>query len=148
MEVVPAAVSKDSSVGLPDEQDSVLDLPLSNTLFPIKKGWIGSRKEFVDEFSVDIGQTVVSTLGSVRESFVIEAQAMEQRGLDVVYMHRLVDDVVSEFIGSSVGDSRFDTATCEPHAVGFRVVVASTRASEGCVAFDHGSASEFATPDH
>ena len=81
MEAAPAAVSKDSSVDPPDEQDSVLDLLPSNTLFPIKKGMIGSRKEFVDEFSVDIGQTVVATLGSVCESFVVEAQAMEQRGL-------------------------------------------------------------------
>ena len=107
-----------------------------------------SRKEFVDEFPVDIGQSVVATLGSVREAFVVESEAMEQRGLDVVHMHRFVDDVVSQFVGSSVGDSRSGAATCEPHAVGFRVVVTSARASERCVAFDHGCASEFASPDH
>jgi hypothetical protein len=54
---------------------------------------------------VDIGQSEVATLGSVREAFVVESEAMEQRGLDVVHMHRFVDDVVSQFIGSSVGDS-------------------------------------------
>jgi len=73
---------------------------------------IVSRKDFVDEFSMDIGQSEVATLGSVCESFVVETEAMKQRGLDVVHMHWLIDDVVSEFIGSSVGNPGFDAATC------------------------------------
>ena len=109
---------------------------------------IGLSKDFIDEFAVDIGQSEVATLGSECESFVVEAQAMKQRCLDVMHMHWLVDDVVSKFIGSSVGDSGFDAATCKPHAVGLWMVVATARAAEGCVAFNHGSSSEFATPDY
>ena len=72
-----------------------------------------------------IGESEVAALGAVGEAFMIKAEAVEQGRLDVVNVDGIFDDVIAEVIGSTVDDSGFDATAGQPHAVGFRVVVAT-----------------------
>ena len=51
-----------------------------------------------------------SPLVFVRQPFVVDAEQMEQRGLQVVHVHRVLYDVVAEVVGLPVGQSSLDAA--------------------------------------
>jgi len=50
------------------------------------------------DLAMYIGQAIVPTLEFIRESFVVDAQEMEDRGLKVVDMDRAVNHVVSKIV--------------------------------------------------
>ncbi len=57
-----------------------------------------------------VGESEIAFLGAVGEAFVIEAEAVEQRGLDVVNVDGVLGDVVAEIVGGTVNEAGFDTA--------------------------------------
>ena len=57
------------------------------------------------DLSVNIREPKVSALETIRQSPVVDSQAMENRGIEVVNVHRVLDYVVTEVIGTSVGDT-------------------------------------------
>ena len=51
--------------------------------------------QFLDHLRrLDAGQPLVEALVAVRESFVIEAQQVQHRGVEIADVHRVFDDVV------------------------------------------------------
>ena len=46
---------------------------------------------------------------------MIESETVKNRGLEIVNMDRVLDDMKAEVIGSPIGESSADTATSEPH---------------------------------
>ena len=90
-----------------------------------------------------IRQSEVPALVSVGQSFVVEAEQVEQGGIEVVYVDGVSADVESKVIGFSVNESFLHTSSCEPYGEASIVMVASVVA-----ALYHGGASEFAAPDH
>ena len=52
------------------------------------------RKQRVDNVSFDIRQAVIAALRSVRQAFVIKAQEVQHRGMQVMHIHRILNDVV------------------------------------------------------
>jgi hypothetical protein len=58
-----------------------------------------------------------------------------------VDMHRVLNSLVSEFIGGAVGDAALDATACHPQRKTLCVVVPS-------VSLRVGRASELPTPDH
>lgn len=111
-------------------------------------GWRCLREDVFDGVVFfDAGETEVEAVDAVGEVFVVEAEGVEDGGLDVVDVDGIFDGVEAEFIGLSVGDAGFDPAAGEPHGEGLGVVVAALGAAERGAGFDHGGASEFAAPD-
>ena len=73
---------------------------------------------------------------------------MEDRGLDVVDVYGVVDDVEAQLVGRAQGEAGLDAAAGEPHGEGLRVVVAAELAAERGVRLDHRRPAELAAPDH
>ena len=59
-------------------------------------------QDFFDHCAVDIGKTVISSLEPVGESFVVDTQAGQNRGMEVMHMYRVLIDVVAKLIGLAV----------------------------------------------
>ena len=72
-----------------------------------------------------IGQPVVAALVLERQPGVVDAEAVQHRGMQVVDVHRLVDDVVAVVVGLTSSDPRLDAAARHPHGEAARVVVAT-----------------------
>ena len=96
--------------------------------------------------AVDIGEPEVAALVAVGEPLVLDAHEVHERGVEVVHMHRLVDDVVAVVVGFSVGDAGLRAAAGEPHGEATRMVVAAVIVL--CKdALAVGGAAEFSAPD-
>ena len=91
---------------------------------------------------MDVGEAEVSALGAVGEFFVVEAEEVEDGGVEVVDVDFVFDGVEAEFVGFSVGEAAFDAASGEDHGEGVGVVVSAVVAE-----LVHGGAAEFAAPD-
>lgn len=50
----------------------------------------------------DARKLLIESLVLVREAIVIDAEEMENRSLEIAYVYRVADDVVSKIIGFSV----------------------------------------------
>ena len=103
-------------------------------------------KKFFDDVAVDVGEAEVAAGVVVGEVLVIEAEEMEDGGLEVVDVDFFVSDMEAEIIGAAIG-AGFGAATGHDGGEGLRVVVAAGLAAEGRIGFDHGGASELAAPD-
>src|SRR5688500_18627751 len=68
---------------------------------------------------------------------------MEQRGIEVVHMDRVLNDIETEFIGLTVHVTCLETAPRNPNAEATIVMVAAVIPS-----LHHGSAAEFTTTDY
>ena len=51
---------------------------------------------------MNIGKAIVPTLEAERQAGVIHPQQMQQRGVEIVYMHWVLDDIEAKFIGLPV----------------------------------------------
>jgi hypothetical protein len=99
---------------------------------------------------MDISETELAALVAEGEAFVIDAEEVEESGVEVVNMDGVFGDGVAEFVALSVNVTGFGAAAGHPHGVGFLVVItadfgAGTSVTAG--ALGHGSAAEFGIPD-
>ena len=74
-----------------------------------------SCEEFRDNFAVNVSEAEVATLVVVGQACVIESELVQHSRLEVVHVNRVLLDVVPEFIGRPVGETRFHSATSHPH---------------------------------
>ena len=75
---------------------------------------------------------------------MIEAEQMQDRGVQVMHMHLVFDHVEAQVVALAKGDSWFDAASGHPHGEGVRVMVAAVVRA----ALDHRRAAELAAPQH
>ena len=84
---------------------------------------------------MDVGQPELASLELERQSFVINAEQMQHRGVQIVNVDAILDDVVSELVGLTVGRSGIHTAAGHPQREAARMVIAAEvvclRASPG-----------------
>ena len=80
-----------------------------------RKKTLLSSQNVVDDMSVDICETEISTLETIDEFLVVNPEEVEHRGMEVVDMDDIFNGVVSQFVGVPVADAAFDSATCHPH---------------------------------
>ena len=71
----------------------------------------------------DPGKALVEALELEGKPSMVDAEAVEDGGVEIVDMDRILGDVVAEVVGFAVGDSALDTATGHPHAEVSGVVV-------------------------
>ena len=66
------------------------------------------------DVSVHIGQAVVPALVAIGDPPVIEAEEMEEGRVEVVDVHGIFDDFVSEVVGPSMNGPAGDASSGEP----------------------------------
>ena len=77
-------------------------------------GLLRSGQNLLDDLSMHVRQAVVAALIQEGQSRVIDAQALQDRRVQVVHMHGIRGDVVAEFVGRAVGYSGLDAAAGHP----------------------------------
>ena len=93
-----------------------------------------------------VRQPVTAALMFIRQTLVVDAHEMHQRGLDVVNVDFVFDNVVSVIVGCSVARSSFHTCTRHPKRETTWVVVAAKIRFRKLALAIIGS-SKFATPN-
>ena len=74
-----------------------------------------------------IGETSFYAVVVKRQPRVIDAQQVQSRCVQVVTVGRMLDSLVTKFIGGTVTDSAFDTAAGKPCRKSSGVMVATFR---------------------
>ena len=90
-----------------------------------------------------VRQAVVASLESVRESCVVEPQQVEQRGMQVVDVDRVGDDVETEIVRLTVRIPGPQSAAGQPDAEAAIVVVAAVISP-----LNHGRPPELTPPNN
>src|SRR5579884_4447478 len=65
---------------------------------------------------LDAGEPLVQSLELVREPLVVDAQAVQDRCVEIVDVHGLVHHVVAEVVRLAVDHAALDAAAGQPHA--------------------------------
>ena len=73
-----------------------------------------------------IGEPEIAAGVAEGEPLVVEAEAVENRRLQVVYMNFIRGDVEAEFVGRAMRYARLDATASQPHREGIGMVVAAT----------------------
>ena len=73
---------------------------------------MGLCEGFAHNSTADIGESKIPPLVTIGQSRVIEAKAMQNRGLNVVHMGLLLATVVSQFIRLANNLASLNPATC------------------------------------
>ena len=76
-----------------------------------------------DHFPGDVGETFVASAVADREAFVIHAEEMQDRGVEVVHADFILHGVQAEIVGLADRCSALGSATGEPHREAERVVI-------------------------
>ena len=92
-------------------------------------------------------EALIESLKLEREAFVVDAETMQDRGIEVVDVAWVCDNVVTEVIGLAVCDSTLNAAPSQPHAEVARVVVASVILRGQC-SLRVDCATKLTAPDH
>ncbi len=90
-----------------------------------KCGGLQSRQNPAHHFPKNIGEPKVATTVAVGEAFVIEAEEMQEGGVQIVEMHLVNFGGLARRIGGSVAQPSFDAATGHPHRESHMIVIAS-----------------------
>jgi len=104
------------------------------------------REHLAIDVTRNVGQAEVAALEFVGEPRVVDAEAVQRGGLNVVNRYRIADDVVGKVVGLADHVTGLDAAAGEPHGKAARMVVAAVIVlGEMALAVD--GAPEFAAPD-
>src|SRR3954466_9033567 len=87
-----------------------------------------SQQRFHD-LAFDIGQPIIAALESEREPFVIEAEQMQNRRLQIVNENFVLRDAEAELIRFAVRESALRAAAGHHHRVTIRIMIAPENVS-------------------
>ena len=105
-----------------------------------------SGEDRLDDLAVHVGQAEVAALEAVGQPGVLDPQQVQDRGVEVVDLDRVLDDVVGEVVGLAVDEARLDAAAGQPDREAARVMVAAViRGGELALRVDRPA--ELAAPD-
>src|SRR5436190_1580759 len=97
-----------------------------------------------------VRQAEIASGVAVSELFVVEAEKLERRGMQIVNMHGIFGGPETEFVGRAVGLAPFDAAAGEPASEAPMIVVAAVDLARVRARLRqlHGRrAAKFASPD-
>lgn len=99
----------------------MIGMSLSIPSIPLVSGLVLSQN-LLQNIPVHIGYAIVVTLKAISELGVVDAQLVKRSSVEVVYMHRIFDNVVAEVICLAMNVSWFDTSAAgHPNTVGWSV---------------------------
>ena len=85
-----------------------------------------SGQDLVDDSgALNTGQALVQALVAIGKPFVVDAQALQHRSVEVVDVHRIADAVIAEIIGLAVNVTLPNSATGHPHGEAAAMMVAA-----------------------
>ena len=70
-----------------------------------------SGEQLVHNLAVDVGQPEIPARETVSQLFVVETQQVQHRGVQVMYVDRVLDGPESEVVSCAVGLSAPNTAS-------------------------------------
>src|SRR5262245_4672415 len=105
-----------------------------------------SQKLLDDVGRLDAGESLVEAKMPDGELLVIETEQVEDRGVPVVKVDGVFDDVIREVVSLAVDHAAFDSAAAHPDGEAPRMMVA-TIVFFGQAALRVDRAAEFAAPD-
>src|ERR1017187_10108552 len=74
-----------------------------------------SRQQGLDHFGFfDAGQAHIEALVLVAETLVVDAELVQDGGLEIAHMDRVAGDVITEVVGFTVDHAALDAATGHP----------------------------------
>src|SRR5262245_44995024 len=106
------------------------------------------RQNLFDHLAVYIRQSKISTAVPVGETGVIEAQKMQNGGVQVVRVNRIFHGLEAEVVGCPVSDTPFYPAACEQHEEAVAVVVAAVLHVDQAADLDHRCSAELAADEY
>ena len=110
-------------------------------------GMLFLRNDVFYYFARNICKPEPSTEMFVNQFFMIYTHQVHDRGLEIVNMNGVFDNVIRKIVGLAEGDPRLHAAAGHPHAEAPRVVVAAVVGpAEGALGVN--GAAEFPAPDH
>src|SRR5215467_5732178 len=84
-----------------------------------------SRECLFHDEATNVGQAEVSSLKLVSKLGVLDSEAMQDSGLQVVGVDRIFENVVAIIVGLADGEAALDSPACEPDRKTARVMVAA-----------------------
>jgi hypothetical protein len=72
------------------------------------------RQNLLHDAAMHIRQAELAALEAIGEAFVIDAEAMENRGLEVVDVHGILQGIETEIIGATESHTGLDAASGHP----------------------------------
>jgi hypothetical protein len=86
----------------------------------------GLRDQFVDHLGFfHAGQSLIETLIPEGEAFMVDPEQVQDGSMEIAYMNRFVDDVVTEIVGFTVNRAALGATAGHPHGKAPRVVIAT-----------------------
>jgi hypothetical protein len=73
-----------------------------------------SGQKRADDVTFHVGQAVIAAGEAVRQTFVVEPEQVQYRGVQVVHVHLVNDRLVAEFIRVAMSITSFDTSARQP----------------------------------
>src|ERR1700744_5060270 len=95
-----------------------------------------------------VRQAEVPAAIPVSQLRVIYAHQIQNRGMDIVDMHRLLDGFKAEIVSGSINGASFHGPTGQPHGEAERIVIPALLHSPASSYFADWSATELRTADH
>src|SRR5207249_2153427 len=99
-----------------------------------------SRQDFANDFAGDVGEAEVAAVEAVGETGVVEAEEVQDGGVEVVDVDGVLDDAPAKVVGLADDLPTFDAAAGHPDAEGEWMMVASGDAGEAGPIFAQGCA--------
>ena len=95
------------------------------------------------DVAVYISKAEVTAVVAVGELLMVEAELMQDGGMEVVHVHLALHGVVTVFVGITIGKTRFEAASGKANGKTIRVMIAA-----GAFILCVGSPSKFAAPPY
>src|SRR5437588_399482 len=106
-----------------------------------------SRQQLRHHLAGHVGQPKIPTLEAVRQLEVVQAEQMQQRGMEIVDVNGVLDNAPADVIGLADDLPALDAAAGHPDAKGKGMMVPTTDALEAWSIFPQGGAAELRGPD-
>ena len=87
------------------------------------------RQQILHHPSCDVGQSEIPARVSVRKLLVIESKLVQQRRMEVVYVHLVLRGSESKLVRRAINRAFFKAAPSYPHGEAVRIVITAVRHS-------------------
>ena len=84
-----------------------------------------SGDDLINEMTFDISQSKTSTLVFKGKTLVVNSEQMQNRGMQIMNMHRVFRDIVAVLVGPTVAESRLNSTSSHPNRKATRVVISA-----------------------
>src|SRR5437667_10897681 len=101
----------------------------------------GVGEDGFDNFTADIGQTKIAALRAISQLFVIDTQEAEHGRVQIMDMDRVINSIVTQFVGTAISHAAFDARTSHPDREAFDMVITA-------IALRHGGTAKFTSPSN